>query len=343
MPMENWDTIPKLIMRNHEKWGDKTAICMKNFGIWQRYSWKDCYEQVKYFSLGLISLGLKPGDVLCIIGDNEPEWFWGEFATQAAGGIPTGIFVDSIPAEVQYIATHSEAKFALVNDQEQADKFLEIKDELPLLKKVIHWDPKGLRNYDDPILISFAEVMNIGREYEETHYIPYTKGLIKLDILPGFKKVLELGEHNETFTSGVPEQIDWRAEYLTPKIGYDFRKYFQKVNSTFDYGETDKKTKEMMADYLDKKYNEGYTTIVYTDDQLKYLKEFIKAAKIYKINNKKFSYRPYYLLNNKTGLKKKNNYFEAGTLYNILKNEKNETINTKKKIENSKFNYYQTN
>jgi len=169
MPMEKQDTIPKLITSNYEKWGQRTAMSMKNFGIWQKYSWQDYYENVKYFSLGLVSLGLEQRDVVCIIGDNEPEWFWGEFATQAAGGIVTGIFVDSIPSEVKYIAEHSDAKFAIINDQEQADKFLEIKDELPLLKKVIYWDPKGLRNYDDPILISFNEVIKLGREYEETH------------------------------------------------------------------------------------------------------------------------------------------------------------------------------
>ena len=163
------DTIPKLIKRNYERWPRSTAMAMKNFGIWQRYSWQDCYDSVKYFSLGLISLGLEPGDVVCIIGDNEPEWFWGEFATQAAGGIVTGIFVDSIPSEVKYVAEQSGAKFAIVNDQEQTDKFLEIKEELPELKKVIYWDPKGLRNYDDPILISFTEVIKLGREYEQTH------------------------------------------------------------------------------------------------------------------------------------------------------------------------------
>jgi len=167
--MDSRDTIPKLIRRNHEKLSQRTAMSMKNFGIWQRYSWTEYYEKVKHFSLGLISLGLEPGDVVCIIGDNEPEWFWGEFATQAAGGIVTGIFVDSIPSEVKYIAEHSDAKFAIVNDQEQTDKFLEIKDELPSLKKVIYWDPKGLRNYDDPILSAFAEVIKLGREYEQTH------------------------------------------------------------------------------------------------------------------------------------------------------------------------------
>ena len=167
--MDSRDTIPKLIRHNHEKLSQRTAMSMKNFGIWQRYSWTEYYEKVKHFSLGLISLGLEPGDVVCIIGDNEPEWFWGEFATQAAGGIVTGIFVDSIPSEVKYIAEHSDAKFAIVNDQEQTDKFLEIKDELPSLKKVIYWDPKGLRNYDDPILTAFAEVIKLGREYEQTH------------------------------------------------------------------------------------------------------------------------------------------------------------------------------
>ena len=169
MARENGNTLPQVIQGNYAKWGEWTAMCMKKFGIWQRYSWKDYYENVKYISLGLISLGLEQGDVVCVIGDNEPEWLWGEFATQAAGGIVTGIFVDCIPSEVKYIATHSDAKFALVNDQEQVDKFLEIKDELPLLKKVIYWDPKGLKNYDEPILISLTTVMKLGKKYEETH------------------------------------------------------------------------------------------------------------------------------------------------------------------------------
>jgi len=191
--VEKQDTIPKLIMRNYEKWSQRTAMCMKNFGVWHRYNWTECYEQVKYFSLGLISLGLKPGDVVCIIGDNEPEWFWGEFATQAAGGIVTGIFVDSIPSEVKYIAEHSDAKFAIANDQEQTDKFLQIKDELPSLKKVIYWDPKGLRHYDDPILLSFAEVIRLGKKYEQAH--------------PGlFEQNVEKGKGDDTafiyYTSG---------------------------------------------------------------------------------------------------------------------------------------------
>ena len=168
MPKEELNTIPQIIRGNCEKWGAQTAMCMKKFGIWQGYSWEYYYETVKHFSLGIIRLGLQQGDVVCIIGDNEPEWFWGEFAVQAAGGVATGIFVDSIPSEVKYVAEHSDAKFAIVNDQEQADKFLEIKDELSSLKKVIYWDPKGLKNYDDPILINFTEVIKLGKESEKT-------------------------------------------------------------------------------------------------------------------------------------------------------------------------------
>lgn len=167
--IEHCDTLPKLVALNAKKWGGQRAMCMKKFGIWERYSWQEYLEKTKYLSLGLVSLGLEPKDVVCIIGDNEPEWFWGEFATQAAGGIATGIFVDSIASEVQYIADHAGARFAIVNDQEQTDKFLEIKDALPRLKKVIYWDPKGLKNYDDPILISFNEVIKLGKEYEKSH------------------------------------------------------------------------------------------------------------------------------------------------------------------------------
>ncbi|MFO8143396.1 MAG: AMP-binding protein [Dehalococcoidales bacterium] len=161
------DTLPKLISHNYRTRPGRTAMCVKRFGIWQRYSWEDYYNMVKYLSMGMINLGLEKGDVVCIIGDNKPQWLWAEFAAQAAGGIATGIFVDSIPAEVRYIANHSKARFAVVNDQEQTDKFLEIKGELPNLERVIYWNPKGMKDYDDPLLVYFDEVLRKGKEYGE--------------------------------------------------------------------------------------------------------------------------------------------------------------------------------
>jgi long-chain acyl-CoA synthetase len=167
--MINNQTIPQIIKNNSIDWAGKAGICIKYRGIWKTYNWYQYFEKVKCFSLGLIYLGIKPGEVVCIIGDNEPEWFWGEFAVQVAGGIPTGIFVDSIPSEVKYIAEHSGSVIAIVNDQEQVDKFLEIRSELPLLRKIIYWDPKGLKNYEDTVLISFDDVIALGKKYEASN------------------------------------------------------------------------------------------------------------------------------------------------------------------------------
>lgn len=164
------DTLPKLLKCNYKKYGDrKVAMRVKEFGIWQSYTWKDYYEKVQYFSLGLISLGLEPGDKVSILGENKPQWYWAELATQAAGGAVVGIFTDCMPPEVKYFVIHSDSKFVVAHDQEQVDKLLKIKDELPLLKRVIYWDPKGLWDYDDPILISFDRVLELGKEYESFH------------------------------------------------------------------------------------------------------------------------------------------------------------------------------
>jgi len=164
------DTLPKLLKRNCELYGDKrVAMRVKDRGIWQEYTWKDYYEKVKCFSLGLTSLGLKAGDKVSILGENKPQWYWAELAVQASGAVAVGIYTDCTPPEVKYFVEHSDSTFVVVHDQEQVDKLLQIKDELPLLKKVIYWDPKGMWYYKDPVLISFDEVLELGRKYEETH------------------------------------------------------------------------------------------------------------------------------------------------------------------------------
>jgi len=161
------------------------------------------------------------------------------------------------------------------------------------------------------------------RKFEEMHEIPYKEGWhFKLDLKPGAKEALQFSQHNETFTTGVPEQLDWRAEYLAPKTGFDFRSYFQKINTTFDYGETNKKTKEMLVDYLSKKYQEGYKTVVYTDDKLTNCQFFLDAVELVRRKYQDFSYRLYHVLNNDQGLKHKDGYWQIGSLYDLLANEK---------------------
>ncbi len=161
-------TMPALLKRNAEKWGDKkVALREKEFGIWQDVTWRQYYEHVKYFALGLVVLGFQDDDSLAIIGDNRPEWVYAELAAQSLKGQPLGIYQDSILTEVAYVIDHSEAKFVVAEDQEQTDKVLDMKEELPRLKKIIYTDPKGMRDYDDPLLIYFPEVEELGRQFEK--------------------------------------------------------------------------------------------------------------------------------------------------------------------------------
>ena len=161
------ETLPQLLSDNYGKIPAKIALRFKNFGIWKTYTWADYYEHVKAFAMGLASLGFDKGEKIGIIGDNQPPWYWGELAAQALGGVCVGIFVDAVAEEIKYILEHSDTSFVLAHDQEQVDKILEIRKELPLLKKIIYWDPKGLWFYDDPMLMSFDHVEALGREFEE--------------------------------------------------------------------------------------------------------------------------------------------------------------------------------
>ena len=170
------DTFPKLLLRNAERLGDrKVAMREKEFGIWQEFTWREYHDHVKYFSLGLVSLGLSPGDKVAIIGDNRPEWVWAEVAAQAAGAIPLGLYQDSTLKEVVYIIDHSDSIFVVAEDQEQVDKILDMKEQLPKVRYVVYSDPRGMRGYKDPYLLDFQEVETYGRELEEKDPDLYAK------------------------------------------------------------------------------------------------------------------------------------------------------------------------
>jgi long-chain acyl-CoA synthetase len=168
--MEKGDTWPKVLRYNYETYGDNhKAMRHKYYGIWQPYTWKDYYLNVKYLALGLLSIGFEPGNKLMIIGDNAPQWYYAELAAQSNHGVSVGAYPDLTPYEIQYIAENCEVPFAIVQDQEQVDKLLEIRDKLPLFKKIIYWDYKGLAHYSDPLLMGFREILHIGEEYEREH------------------------------------------------------------------------------------------------------------------------------------------------------------------------------
>ena len=161
-------TIPKLFLRAaRQYWGKRVAMREKEFGIWVPISWKQYYENVKRIALGMVSLGLKKGDKVAMIGDNRPEALWAEMAAMCAGGVGVWLFQDSLMDEVQYIIDHSDAKLMIGEGQEEVDKCLAIKGKCPNLKKMIWDDPKGMRDYNDPILISIQRLMEIGKEMDQ--------------------------------------------------------------------------------------------------------------------------------------------------------------------------------
>ena len=164
------DTWPKVLSYNYKTYGDsRNAMRYKHYGIWRAITWKDYYHDVKYLACGLASLGFKGGDKLLIMGDNAPQWYCAELAAQAMQGISVGASSELAPFEVQYVAEKSEARFAVVEDQEQVDKLLDVKKNLPLLEKIIYWNYKGLSHYKDALLASYGEVLDLGKGYEGEH------------------------------------------------------------------------------------------------------------------------------------------------------------------------------
>lgn len=171
-------TLPHLLNENARKFGpEKVALREKEFGIWQSVSWQDYLKNVQEIALGLLALGYHPGDKLAILGDNRPQWLYSELAIQSLGGASVGIFPDSHLDQVKYIIDHSDAVFLVVEDQEQADKFLEIKEQCPKIRHLIVDDMKGMRYYDDPLIMPLADVQQMGRELAAKEPDLYAKHL----------------------------------------------------------------------------------------------------------------------------------------------------------------------
>ena len=161
-------TIQKLFYKQAQKYSkQRVAMREKEFGLWRPIIWQDYFDNVKYISLGLVSLGLKPDEKVAMIGDNRPEGLWAEMATICTGGVAVWLFRDCLIDEVKYIIDHSDTKFLFGEGQEEVDKTLSIIDECPKLEKIIWDDPKGMRNYHQDCLISLKEVMDLGRELEK--------------------------------------------------------------------------------------------------------------------------------------------------------------------------------
>ncbi len=177
-------TFPHILIDNAKKFPpSKAAMREKNYGIWESYSWQDYLDQVRDFALGLAALGFKKDDKMAIIGDNRPRLYWGTAACQCLSGVPVPLYQDAIHKELHYIVDHSECMYALAEDQEQTDKLMVLKDEIPSLKYIIYDDPRGLQNYKKDWLIAFADVQEMGRKFDKENpdYFMNTVNEVKPD------------------------------------------------------------------------------------------------------------------------------------------------------------------
>jgi len=158
------DTIPKLFLEKVQTYGSDVALREKELGVWRPITWNEYYDHVVSFSLGCRDLGLKHRDKVSILGDNCPEWLYADIATQSLRGVAVGVYPTNTAEQVKYVLENSGSKFVVVRDQEQLDKVLEVKANLPLLKRIIVIDMKGIRKYTDPLIVGYEDVEAIGRK-----------------------------------------------------------------------------------------------------------------------------------------------------------------------------------
>ena len=163
------DTFPKLLLRNVKRFGDKVAIREKDYGIWQSYTWREYLAQARLIALGLAAFGFKRGDKTAIVGDNRPQLYWAMLATQALGGVPVPLYQDSIEKEMEFIVDHAEARFAIVEDQEQVDKLLQVQARCPRLERIVYDDARGLKHYQEAGILSLAALQELGRRFDQEH------------------------------------------------------------------------------------------------------------------------------------------------------------------------------
>ncbi|RUQ64560.1 long-chain fatty acid--CoA ligase [Azospirillum doebereinerae] len=156
------DTLAKLVTLHAREHGDEIAMREKDFGIWRTFTWSQVHARIRAFALGMTKLGVVPGEVVGLLGDNRPDWVMGEVATHALRGYSLGIYRDALDEEVAYLITYADVKVVFAEDEEQVDKLLNLAERLPTLKHIVYSDPRGMRKYTDPRLLPATELVAMG-------------------------------------------------------------------------------------------------------------------------------------------------------------------------------------
>jgi long-chain acyl-CoA synthetase len=165
----NADTFPRLLQHHAKVRPYAAAIREKDLGIWQSWSWLQVLTEVREIAAGLLQSGFKRGEHLALIGENRPRLYFTMSAVQCLGGIPVPMYQDAVAAEMAFVFDNAEIRYAVVEDQEQVDKVLEIREKVPHLKRIIYDDPRGLRHYDQAGLASYEQLRSLGQQYLKEH------------------------------------------------------------------------------------------------------------------------------------------------------------------------------
>lgn len=136
----------------------------KNYGIWQTWTWNQVLQIVRAYAVGLHRLGLRRGETIAIAGANRPQLYWTMMAAQMLGAIPVPVYADAVADELAFVLAHAGTRFAAVEDQEQVDKIISIKEHLPVLERILYDEKRGLRDYDHSRLHCMDEVIADGRQ-----------------------------------------------------------------------------------------------------------------------------------------------------------------------------------
>ncbi len=157
-------TVPVAFLTAVKNWGPRTALRKKEFGLWHDITWNEYHENVRNIACGLMAMGLEKDDCAAIIGDNCPEWVYASVAIQCCGAGAAGVYATNAWQQVEYVVSNADAKFLFAENEEQLDKWLHFKENAPSLKKVIVWDTEGLRQFNDPMVMSFDDLLALGEK-----------------------------------------------------------------------------------------------------------------------------------------------------------------------------------
>jgi len=174
-------SVPALLHRNASEFANAPAYREKEYGIWQSWTWSQTRDEVEALALGFLELGLNEGDFVAIIGRNRPYLYWAMMAAQMAGAVPVPLYQDANAEEMAYVMGHCGARLAVVGDQEQVDKIIEVQGQLPDFERMIYLDPRGLRKYDHSKLDQYTAVQEMGRANREKHIAELEARQAKLD------------------------------------------------------------------------------------------------------------------------------------------------------------------